>query len=117
MTNNRSFSSDRNFYGDEHFPYGLNRSGEFTHVQAELLIKHGSAYEAIDNGSRTPVTDEEKRFRAVCRGECPAESPHEKVWQLYLAKISRGKPNVQSPLTAPPVGTAGLSAGTVDLDI
>lgn len=112
-----SFNSDRNFYADEHFPYGLNRSGEFTSVQSGLLIQHGCAYEAIANGSRAPSNDEEERFLAVCQGECPAESPHETVWQLYLAKISRGQPAVQSPKVPPPAGADDLSAGVVDLDI
>ncbi len=117
MAKDHSFYSDRNFYADEHFPYGLNRSGEFTFAQSELLIQHGCAYEAIANGSREPVSDEEARFLAVCRGEFPAESEHEKVWQLYLTKVARVRPVVQSPLAPPPPVFTESRGDAADLDV
>ncbi len=97
MLNNTSFSSDRNFHDNDHFPHGINRSGEFTRQQAELLIKHGWAYKALAEGSRAPVTVEEEQFVAVIQGKKAAETAHEKAWQLYCKKISQPKPNVSSP--------------------
>ncbi len=86
------------FYGDEHFPYGIERSGEFTREQAKLLVQHGCAYQALAEGSRAPVTREEELFIAVCRGERPAQSVHEKAWQLFCAKTFASKSIVSSPL-------------------
>jgi uncharacterized protein YifE (UPF0438 family) len=83
-----SFYSDRPFYGDSYFPYGIDRSGEFTYQQVALLKNHGWAYQGLAEGSREPLTLEEERFVAVCQGIHPPESAHEKVWVLYLKKTS-----------------------------
>lgn len=88
MDNIVSFYSTRTFYGDSYFPYGLDRSGEFTIQQATLLKKHGWAYQGLAEGSREPITPEEEQFIAVCQGRREPESAHEKVWALYHKKIS-----------------------------
>ena len=93
-----SFSSDRKFYAREHFPYGIDRSGEFNCEQGDLLINHGYAYEALANGTREPATQEEERFVAVCRGEFEPETQHEKAWLLYCSKTRRAKSTCSSPL-------------------
>ncbi len=97
MNDYTSFATESQFHGDEHFPYGLARSGEFTQEQAELLTNHGYAYKAIADGNRAPVTQEEQRFLEVCRGERRAQSAHEKVWQRFLDKTNPRK-TVASPL-------------------
>lgn len=99
MANIHSFDSNRKFYGDGHFPYGIDRSGEFTREQANLLVEHGWAYQALAEGSRAPVTKEEEAFVAVCRGEQAPATVHEKVWILFCAKISAPKAMVSSPMT------------------
>lgn len=88
MENTSPFYSNRKFYGDKYFRYGINRSGEFTIQQAELLMNHGWAYQALADGTRKPDSKEEQRFVAVCEGRKPAKTDHEKVWVLYNAKIS-----------------------------
>jgi hypothetical protein len=88
-----SFQADRRFWGEEHFPYGFSRSGEFTCEQARLLETHGQAYIALANGIRLPVTEEEEAFVAFCKGDKSAESSHEKAWKRYqdcLIEITRG---------------------------
>ena len=98
MTNTTAFSSNRKFYGDDHFPYGLDRSGRFTRQQVDLLLDHGWAYKALAEGDQTPVTPEERAFVAVCQGEKDAKTDHEKVWQWYCTKVSGQKASVGSPL-------------------
>ena len=78
-----SFKTDRNFYDDEHFPYGFDRSGEFTLNQAQLLTKHGHAYKALAFSEREPVTEVEREFVDFCRSRKKAESIHEKTWKRY----------------------------------
>jgi uncharacterized protein YifE (UPF0438 family) len=98
MANIPSFDSNRKFYGDGHFHYGIDRSGEFTREQANLLLQHGWAYQALAEGSRAPVTKEEEAFVAVCRGKQAPKTDHEKVWMLFCSKISASKSMVGSPL-------------------
>ena len=106
MANIPAFYSERKFYGDGHFPYGIDRSGEFTREQADLLLLHGWAYQALAEGSRAPVTKEEEAFVAVCLGEQTPQTVHEKVWALFCSKISAPKATVGSPL----VGSKPLMA-------
>ena len=93
-----SFSSNRKFYGDSQFPYGIDRSGEFTRQQANLLMSHGWAYLELAEGNRVSVTPEEKAFVAVCRGEREPKTDHERVWRQYCLIISGLKLNISSPL-------------------
>ena len=95
MTKQCSFYSESKFYPDQHFPYGLSRSGDFNLFQAVLLEKHGQAYEALHFGLREPVNREEARFVEVCRGESPPQTEHEKVWIYYCEKIER-KPHISA---------------------
>ncbi|HBC55773.1 MAG TPA: hypothetical protein DCZ03_01285 [Gammaproteobacteria bacterium] len=92
MPKQNSFYSESKFYPDQHFPYGLSRSGDFNLFQAALLEKHGKAYEALHFGRREPVNGEEARFISVCRGELPPQTEHEKVWLYFCEKIERKPP-------------------------
>ena len=89
MTDYSSFQSDRTFYARQHFPYGLERCGEFTREQVQLIMKHGFAYEALDKAERTPENDEEKQFVLFCRGDKEAETKHERVWKRFRAATSK----------------------------
>ncbi|MEZ5525140.1 MAG: DUF413 domain-containing protein [Pseudomonadales bacterium] len=89
MTQNASFTAERRFWDDQHFPYGFSRSGHFTIEQAALLEKHGYAYTLLAKGEREPVDDLEKAFVTFCLGEKEAESVHEKIWKRYSEAINR----------------------------
>ncbi len=97
MTINGSFCARSRFYPDEHFPHGIARSGEFLITHAELLERHGKAYQALHAGIRKPTNEEEMRFLEVCRGERSASTYHEKAWERYCLMICK-KPSV-SPFT------------------
>ncbi len=110
MTNTPSFYSECKFYGESHFPYGIDRSGEFTREQADLLMQHGWAYQALAEGSRAPVTKEEEAFVAVCRGEQAPKTAHERAWMVFCTKTSAPKAVVSSPL----LGSKPLTAGSAE---
>jgi len=95
-----SFVSHKKFYGEEHFPYGIARSGEFTRKQASLLEDHGTAYYELHHGLRTPSTVEEKAFLKVCTGEKAAQTPHELAWQRYCEKTKPRRPPTSSMIHA-----------------
>ena len=79
---------NRPFWGDEFFPYGLSRSGEFSCEQVALLEAHGYAYEQLANGTRAPVSLAEREFVEFCNGAKGASSPHEKAWASYRKKTA-----------------------------
>lgn len=83
------FFSNSKFYAQQHFPYGIGRSGEFTKLQTSLLETHGKAYEALHSGQREPLNDEERQFVAVCRGQAAASTDHEKAWLLFCEKTNK----------------------------
>jgi len=87
MNNFNSFHSSKKFYAREYFPFGIERSGEFSITQAKLLLEHGEAYQDLNSGLRTPINDEERAFVEVCSEEKPATTEHEKVWMRFLDKI------------------------------
>ena len=89
MAEYSSFQSDRAYHARQQFPYGLERSGEFTREQVQLIMKHGYAYEALDKNTRAPENDEEKQFVAFCRGDKEAETKHERVWKRFRAATSK----------------------------
>ncbi|WP_101757864.1 DUF413 domain-containing protein [Oceanicoccus sp. KOV_DT_Chl] len=85
----KGFEVTATFYNDAKFPRGFKKSGEFTIGESDLLHKYGQAMQALHNGSRKPVTDDEKNFVAACKGSKEAESPLEKVWLKYQLKIGK----------------------------
>lgn len=79
-----SFVTKKRFYDDVNFPFGIDRSGEFTRAQAETLTRYGHAYLELYKGSRKPATKEEKDFLAVFQGKRAAKTVHEITWKAYL---------------------------------
>lgn len=90
-SNTGPFSTTKKFYALDVFPYGVDRSGEFTREQAELLIRYGQAYKALADGSRKPQGDEEESFVKVVKGEKEPSSKHEKVWRVFCQKVQASR--------------------------
>ncbi|WP_210396256.1 DUF413 domain-containing protein [Motiliproteus sediminis] len=86
-----SFFSDRKFRDDDNFPYGFDRSGEFTPAQSAALVAHGWAMKQLATGERAPVTEEEHTFVAFCRGAHPAATVYEKAWERYTRVCQKDK--------------------------
>ncbi len=91
VSNSSPFSSAKKFYALDVFPYGIDRSGEFTREQAELLIKYGQAYKALADGTRKPQGEEEQNFIRVLKGEQDPSSKHEKVWRVFCQKVQASR--------------------------
>ena len=89
LNSDLSFQSERNFRDQNNFPYGFARSGEFTIQQAQLIEKHGCAYQALASGDREPANPDEEAFLEYCLGRKEAETLHERTWKRYLDKVNR----------------------------
>ena len=84
MSQQNSFQSDSKFWATNFFPKGINRSGHFNKEQAGLLENHGKAYEALTDGTRDPIGEEETAFLSVFKGEREAQTKHERTWKRFL---------------------------------
>ncbi len=81
-----SFTTTNRYFDNKHYPRGFSRHGDFTIKEAQLLERHGYAFNELDLGKREPVTEEEKLFVAVCRGERgPVTRSRTRVVQVYDA--------------------------------
>lgn len=86
-----SFTTMNRFFDNKNYPRGFSRHGDFTIKEANLLERLGYALNELELGKREPVTEEEKHFVAVCRGEDEPNSETERVWFKYMARIKRPK--------------------------
>ena len=86
-----SFTTTNRFFDNKHYPRGFSRNGDFTIKEAQLLERHGSAFNELDLAKREPVTEEEIKFVEVCRGLKEPETEAERVWSKYMSRIKRPK--------------------------
>jgi len=103
MVQYKAFNSASKFYPKTHFPYGIDRSGEFTIEQSERLITHGEAYQALHDGTRLPANKEEEQFVAVCRGERAPTTAHERAWSVFCQKTQKKRAVVSFCSTSNPI--------------
>jgi uncharacterized protein YifE (UPF0438 family) len=59
--------------------------------ESDLISKYGSLISALVTGDLKPQNAEEQSLLAVARGEKAAETPAEKAWSKYHARINRPK--------------------------
>jgi uncharacterized protein YifE (UPF0438 family) len=88
---NRDQIIKKPFNDFKNYPYGFARSGDFSIRESDLLSKYGSLISALVAGDLEPQTAEEQSLLAVARGERAAETPAEKAWSKYHARINRPK--------------------------
>ncbi|MBF0266250.1 MAG: DUF413 domain-containing protein [Gammaproteobacteria bacterium] len=84
-----SFVSNVKFYDDINFPYGLNRSGEFTNDEAELLKNCGHVIHKLVNKELRPENEEQEHFLSVISGETKPLYKIEKAFIKYLNAINK----------------------------
>jgi len=84
-----SFVSNIKFYDDINFPYGLNRSGEFTNDEAELLKNCGYIIQKLVNKELAPENEEQEHFLSVVSGEIKPLYKIEKAFVKYLNAINK----------------------------
>ena len=86
-----SFTTTNRFFDNKNYPRGFSRHGDFTIREAQLLERHGFAFNELDLAKREPVTEEEHRFVEVCRGIREPATEAERVWSKYMSRIKRPK--------------------------
>jgi len=74
-----SFATTNRFFDNKHYPRGFSRHGDFTIKEAQLLERHGYAFNELDLSRREPVTEEERQFIEVCRGLREPQTEAERV--------------------------------------
>ena len=68
-----SFTTTNRYFENKYYPRGFSRHGDFTIKEAQLLERHGYAFNELDLGKREPVTEAER------------------VWSKYMTRIKRPK--------------------------
>ncbi len=86
-----SFVTTHRFFDNKHYPRGFSRHGDFTIKEAQLLERCGYAFNELDLAKRDPITEEERQFVEVCRGQREPVTDAEKVWFKYMTRIKRPK--------------------------
>ena len=108
----KSFDSPKKFFDDVNFARGFHRSGDFTRDQAQMLENMGVALKALQDGTRTPVTDEEQRFVEFAQQTLAPTNAVERTWATYINAIARK----QIYFTASSPATAESDSETSDND-
>lgn len=88
----QDFHSDKKFFDDVNFPYGIERSGDFTRQQSEILLNCGRTLQGLEAGTLDPVTVAQKEFVLMVEGQKAPQSEIEKTWAKYKTVIgSKGR--------------------------
>ena len=111
MSKIQSFQTDRRYYADNYFPYGIARSGEFTRQQAQLIEQHGYAYIALLDGSRSPDTNEEKQFVKTFQDQISPNTDHERAWARFLEKTQQKQAPKISTISSAVADLSGNAGG------
>lgn len=75
---------DQPFHDKTNFPYGFNRSGEFSLDKAEILKNKGRRLVAVQLGIIVPNSDDEHSFKEFVSGNKKASNTMEETWNKYL---------------------------------
>lgn len=62
----------------------VNSSLKLTELEKNLLRKHFEFYKSLANKEREPVTEAQKHFVAMCKGQVTAETEHEVAFVKYI---------------------------------
>ena len=79
---------------NKHYPRGFSRHGDFTIKEAQLLERHGFAFNELDLSKREPATEEERLFIEVCRGVREPQTEAERVWSFKKLSFFNSKVTV-----------------------
>ena len=92
------------FSDNRHYPYGLERSGDFSIREAELLRRLGETFRRLEVGEHQAVNEVEEQFLKMIRGEKEASTDCEKLWLKYRARVkaNRGRRSLLPPATIMP---------------
>jgi len=82
------FQSHSRFYDDINFPYGLDRSGDFTKKQAEILTNCGQTLLSLELGHSQPANQAQSEFLDAMTGKKDCENDIEKTWMTYKTVVA-----------------------------
>ncbi|QOL25629.1 DUF413 domain-containing protein [Thalassotalea sp. LPB0316] len=77
------------FFATDVFPYGISRSSYFNKRESDELIKYGHTFLSLQNGTMEPENAEEAAFVADLTSSEPSALYSVKLWQKYLAAVSK----------------------------
>lgn len=75
------------FVDSRNYPYGLERSGDYSIREAQQLRQLGETFRRLEVGELEPSNEVETQFVKMTRGEKEATSDSEKLWLKYRAKV------------------------------
>jgi uncharacterized protein YifE (UPF0438 family) len=85
------FIKENQFYDDVHFPRGINKSGDFTLAESEILTNVGKRLLMLEQEVCLPTNEIEKQFIQMCRDQSEGQTRIELLWQKYK-KLTVYKP-------------------------
>lgn len=91
MNKDRQYYLKKSFFDDEHYPYGLESSGDFSIKETKLITQYGNLCRALTDESLAAETDEDRGVIAAVRQEKTPETDLEKAWTKYLRMINDDK--------------------------
>ena len=87
----REYYLGRSFADRANYPYGIERSGDFSLKECQILNRCGSLYQALLNGEVKDPNDDDVRLMAIMAKQIEPQTPEEKVWLKYLDKTEKHK--------------------------
>jgi uncharacterized protein YifE (UPF0438 family) len=84
-----AFASNYKFYDDRNFPYGFQRSGDFTFQESENLTRYGYTMLQLAEEKIQPEGDDHEHFIKVLSGQTDPANDAEKVFIKYLILINK----------------------------
>jgi len=81
------FTVFKPFNDSRNYPYGLERSGDYSIREASLLRRLGETFRRLEVGEHSPANEVEVQFVKMIRGEKEASTDCEKLWLKYRAKV------------------------------
>lgn len=114
-TGPEGFRQFKAFVDNHNYPYGLERSGDYSIREAELLRRLGETFRRLEVGDLAPANEVEDQFVKMIQGRKEASSDCEKLWLKYRAKVE-GKSRAGFSFTASYYYAKGSQSVPVDDD-
>ncbi|MCH8529979.1 MAG: DUF413 domain-containing protein [Saccharospirillum sp.] len=81
------FTEIKPFTDNRNYPYGIERSGDYSIREAQTLRRLGETFRRLETGDLKPSNEVEKQFVQMIQGKKEASSDCEKLWLKYRAHV------------------------------
>ncbi|MHA7878727.1 MAG: MaoP family protein [Saccharospirillum sp.] len=81
------FTQGKPFTDNRNYPYGIERSGDYSIREAQTLRRLGETFRRLETGDLQPTNEVETQFVKMIKGEKEASSDCEKLWLKYRANV------------------------------